>query len=65
MEKLRKENTMEKRGVQLDDEKTKTASTEQTCNQCGAITDKDDPAYCPACGTRPFERWPEDAKEDS
>lgn len=52
--------TMEKLGVQLDPNKTKTASDgKQTCPRCGAELEKDSGgAYinkCPTHGTEPFE----------
>ena len=54
---------MEKRGVVTDDEKTKTASTEMTCPQCGASIEDND--YCAVCGTLPFEKRRENAEKDS
>lgn len=54
---------MEKYGVVLDDEKTKTSSVDERCPKCGgpieygAIIQKGFP-YCPKCGTEPFEKKP-------
>lgn len=45
---------MEKYGVELDDEKTKTAEKGAKCPKCGA--ELTDPAHCPNCGTEPFEK---------
>jgi hypothetical protein len=49
---------MEKLGVVLDDEKTKTAEKtgQIKCPRCGA--DAPD-CHCPNCGTEPFEKRPE------
>ena len=62
---------MEKLGVVIDDEKTKTASTDKVCPSCGTKlpgnqqTGSPDangevfpPWYCPRCGTKPFEKRP-------
>jgi hypothetical protein len=56
---------MEKRGVVLDDEKTKQASTENHCPKCGAELGKSvnfEGPWCPNCGTEPFEKRPEQSK---
>jgi ribosomal protein S27AE len=59
---------VEKLGVVIDDEKTKTASTEKSCPKCGtslAVTAYNQgesvspPWWCPKCGTAPFEKRPE------
>ena len=48
---------MEKYSVEIDDDKTKTASEGDGCPQCGIDLSKESaPAYCPTCGTEPFER---------
>lgn len=47
---------MEKYSVEIDDTKTKTAG-EGGCPQCGIdLSEESAPAYCPTCGTEPFER---------
>jgi predicted RNA-binding Zn-ribbon protein involved in translation (DUF1610 family) len=52
---------MEKFGVVIDDEKSKTASTEEKCPKCGgpirygAMKSKQFP-WCESCGTEPFEK---------
>jgi hypothetical protein len=52
-----KESVMEKLGVQVDDNKTKTASEKKTCPECGAELLKDSNVpQCPNCGTKPFEK---------
>jgi len=54
---------MEKYGVVLDDEKTKTASTEEKCPKCGGkifygkMVAREAP-WCEKCGTEPFEKQP-------
>ena len=54
---------MEKRGVQLDDEKTKTASLTNHCPTCGRELREE--FHCEACGTKPFEkRRPDASKEE-
>lgn len=53
---------MEKYGVQYDDEKSKTASTEGRCPECGMPLDPKTPRYCKDCGTKPFERRQADKK---
>ncbi len=52
---------MEKYAVVIDDEKTKTASTENKCPKCGKdlsdqIRKSNIAWYCPNCGTEPFEK---------
>lgn len=49
---------MEKYNVQLDDEKTKTASDKPTCPKCGSELYKPSQGIpqCPKCGTEPFEK---------
>lgn len=55
---------MEKYGVELDDEKVKTGSSDDRCPKCGdpvqygAMKSKKAP-WCPKCGTEPFEKHPE------
>lgn len=55
---LSRRRAMEKYGVQLDEDKTKTASdkkgSERTCPQCGARLDSG--SSCPAHGTEPLEK---------
>jgi rubrerythrin len=50
------EPSMEKRGVVIDYEKTKTAEQTKRCPDCGL--ELDEPNKCPRCGTKPFERKP-------
>ncbi len=50
---------MDKYGVVLNPEKTKTASETHHCPDCGRALDKSTPNYCEDCGTRPFEKRPE------
>lgn len=47
---------MEKLGVVLDDEMTKTGSVGSMCPKCGAKLDE--PNKCRFCGTEPFEKRP-------
>jgi uncharacterized protein (DUF983 family) len=50
---------MGKYGVVLDDEKTKTAGTDDKCPQCGGrIFREDGFPKCEKCGTAPFEKKP-------
>ena len=62
---------MEKLGVVIDDEKTKTAGEVKTCPSCGrALPGNQQPGvldangenwpawYCLNCGTKPFEKQP-------
>lgn len=49
---------MDKRGVVLDDEKTKTADKDCRCPNCGAKLNEH--GYCVNCGTEPFEKRKED-----
>jgi hypothetical protein len=52
---------LEKYGVVLDEEKTKTASTDKKCPKCGGellygkMVSKEAP-FCADCGTEPFEK---------
>jgi endogenous inhibitor of DNA gyrase (YacG/DUF329 family) len=61
------EEAMEKHGVEKDETKTKTASTQSgKCPQCGGELSKEDAwgpitggayiEHCPKCGTEPFEK---------
>lgn len=61
---------MEKYAVVIDDEKTKTASTDNTCPKCGTRVGvqtlkqtftRTGPfiPHCPNCGTEPFEKRPD------
>lgn len=45
---------MDKYGVELDNDKVKTAS--EGCPKCGASLTSETPSYCENCGTEPFER---------
>jgi hypothetical protein len=47
---------MEKLGVVLDDEKTKTAGQKLKCPKCGSDLPRQ--KYCNKCGTEPFEKRP-------
>lgn len=52
---------MEKLGVVIDEEKTKTASKDERCPKCGSLLyprKTGDIPQCPNCGTEPFERRP-------
>lgn len=53
---------MEKLGVVTDASKTKTASVDKRCPDCGAklIQDAANVDICPVCGTEPFEPKPEE-----
>ena len=47
---------MSKLGVELDDQKTKSASTGDTVNSCPVcLSELDDAGACPVHGTEPFE----------
>ena len=54
---------MDKYGVVLDEEKTKTAGTDEKCPKCGSalgfgkMIAKEFP-FCPKCGTEPWEKKP-------
>jgi hypothetical protein len=51
------EESMEKLGVVIDDEKVKTGSKGMTCPSCGtSLLSK---SKCDSCGTEPFEKKPE------
>ena len=61
---------MEKYGVEIDQEKAKTASTENRCPQCGKVLvtrgkdgDVSPTWYCPNCGTKPWEKRPSDQEK--
>lgn len=53
---------MDKYGVEIDDEKSKTASQGKVCPQCGGklpeVGGAMNPNWCPKCGTEPFEKKP-------
>jgi uncharacterized Zn finger protein (UPF0148 family) len=50
---------MEKYGVVLDDEKSKTAGSSKTCPKCGRALDTiEGQPWCPVDGTEPFEKRP-------
>lgn len=51
---------MEKFGVVLDDDKTKTASEGHKCPSCSAELVSLDPPMCKNCGTEPFEKKAQD-----
>lgn len=53
---------MEKFGVVLDDEKTKTAGSQKNCPQCGTELPNSSVAHCVNCGTKPWEKVPESQK---
>jgi len=51
---------MEKRGVVIEEDETKTAAEGKNCPKCGRkLTES---SYCNTCGTLPFEKKP-DPKE--
>jgi len=54
---------MEKLGVVLDDEKTKTAGTDHRCPKCNSVIEHMDDGFphCPKCGTKPFEKMVEES----
>lgn len=53
---LKKGTTMEKYGVDTNEEKTKTATEGQKCPECGAtLKTGTNVPVCPNCGTKPFE----------
>jgi uncharacterized Zn finger protein (UPF0148 family) len=56
---------MDKYAVVLDDEKTKTAGTDNTCPKCGRTVEhmNDGFPHCPNCGTAPFEKIVEESFE--
>lgn len=58
--KRSRRKSMEKLGVVIDDDKTKTASVKGTCPSCGAYLVSDLPPQCSRCGTEPFEKRPND-----
>lgn len=47
---------MDKYGVELDDEMTKTSSKGSACPKCGKALKQSQ--YCDSCGTEPFEKRP-------
>lgn len=49
---------MEKYGVVVQDDNTKTASTVAVCPKCGKPIDVATPNYCKDCGTLPWEKKP-------
>jgi methionyl-tRNA synthetase len=50
---------MEKLGVELDEEKTKTAGKDQQCPKCGrALDPRQEIPKCRVCGTEPWEKVP-------
>jgi hypothetical protein len=51
---------MDKYGVEIDQEKQKTASGTKTCPKCGLPINEDDPPKCDKCGTEPFEKRTEE-----
>jgi hypothetical protein len=59
---------MEKYGVVLDDEKTKVAKATGNageCPKCGTAlygNNESPVAFCPICGTEPFEKRPEEKR---
>lgn len=50
---------MEKLGVVLDESLTKTSTVGSNCPECGMKLTK--PQFCNTCGTKPFEKRPEDS----
>jgi len=54
--KQSRERNMEKLGVVIDDEKSKTASAAKGCPRCGSKLEQSDYPKCPRCGTAPFEK---------
>lgn len=50
------EEGMIKYSVVLDDEKTKTAGSDERCPKCGLPVDKSTPNYCENCGVEPWEK---------
>lgn len=55
-----RESRMEKYGVVIDTEKTKTGGKGENCPDCGEKLDA--PSHCPKDGTKPFEKKPETSK---
>ena len=54
---------MEKYGVVLDQEKTKTAGDKEVCPKCGGRVYREDSIpKCENCGTEPWERKETDGK---
>ena len=53
---------MEKRGVELveEEDQTKTAGKTKTCPDCGGVLNPKDLRYCDNCGTKPFEKRPQE-----
>lgn len=50
---------MEKYGVEVDQEKEKTASKDDTCPKCGSkmpVSNQVNIPKCDTCGTEPFEK---------
>lgn len=48
---------MDKYGVVIDPEKTKTASSMKNCPRCGHELKQ--VSFCEVCGTEPFEKKPD------
>jgi predicted nucleic-acid-binding Zn-ribbon protein len=54
---------MEKLGVVIDEEKTKTASKGSSCPKCGGrVYYENSYPKCEKCGTEPFEKKPNPSK---
>lgn len=48
---------MDKYGVVVDDDHTKTAGKDPKCPECGSPVDTSgNVPRCPKCGTKPFEK---------
>lgn len=47
---------MDKLGVVVEDDKTKTGSTVKSCPSCGAELSDPKALYCNNCGTEPWEK---------
>jgi hypothetical protein len=51
-----KENSMEKYGVEMNNEAVLMAKVTGECPACKSQLDSKDPPHCPNCGTAPFEK---------
>jgi hypothetical protein len=56
LRQILKENSMEKYGVEMNNESVLLAKVTGECPTCKALLESKDPPRCPNCGTAPFEK---------